>query len=40
MQVAVNYTTAGDYDLSSKWGSVVNAVIHFALITKGLFNVR
>ena len=39
-QVAVAYTTAGEYDLSSEWGQVVNAIIHFALITRGSFNVR
>ena len=40
LQLAINFTTAGEYDMSSEWGKVVNAVIHFALITKGLFDIR
>ena len=35
----VNYTTAGDYDLSTQWGKVVNALIHFAAITKASFDI-
>jgi vacuolar protein sorting-associated protein 13A/C len=38
--VTVNYTTAGDYDLSSQWGKVVDALIHFAFITKGIFDIN
>ncbi|XP_011403538.2 PREDICTED: vacuolar protein sorting-associated protein 13A-like [Amphimedon queenslandica] len=38
--LSVTYTTAGEYDLSSQWGKVVNALIHFALITKGSFDIN
>ena len=38
--MSVTYTTAGEYNLSSEWGKVINAIIHFALISSGYFNIR
>ena len=38
-QILVNYTTAGEYDLTSQWGQIVDAIIHLAILSKGSFDI-
>lgn len=40
LQVVVNYTTAGEYDLTNQWGQIVDAIIHLAILTRGSFDIK